>query len=654
MLAFLGTAARGRALAVLPFLLAAISAAPAARAQSTEAQPVPLPPLVVSATLLPTPESELGSSVTVITAEEIEAKQERTLPEVLEDVPGMNVVQTGGPGGTTSVFMRGTNANHVKVLIDGIDVSDPSTPDASFDFSQFLASDIAQVEVLRGPQSGLYGSDAIGGVIDIITKKGSGPPQFHGSLEGGSFDTFNQSAGVSGSEGRFNYVFDFAHFHTGDVEVTPKDLVPPGRPTHGDWNDTKSYSTRLGADVSDNFALDFVMHYVTTELHSTSDDFVGPEALQSDNSNNELFTRGTAHLTLFDGVFEQTLGLGYTDYRRRYYDPNPVDLAAGGDPAFYRGDRLKLDWQGNIKVATGETVTLGAEHELDQLYDSGPLFAQMSNNAGFAQLQSSVDKRYFNAATVRYDDNSRFGGKETFREAPAILIPETDTKLKGSVGTGFKAPSLDELFDNYPQFNFFANPNLRPETSLGYDFGLEQNLLERSLQLGATYFHNDIKNLINTNATFTSYVNIGRATTYGVESFIAYQPLKELSFRADYTYTYAEDDILHEELERRPSNKASLSGTWHVTEAATLSATALYTGGWIDVNRAGTVAGIHAGGYTLVNLTASYDIGHGVTAFARVNNALDRHYENPVGFQQPGIGFYGGLRYVFNILEASK
>ncbi len=645
--------ARPRAFAAY-FLLAAAAGLSPAAADDVPAQPIPLPPLVVSATLLPTPEDELGSSVTVITDADIERLQARTLPEVLEDVPGINVVETGGPGGQTSVFMRGTNSNHVKVLVDGIDVSDPSSPNAAFDFSQFLASDIARVEVLRGPQSGLYGSDAIGGVIDIITKKGSGPLQLHGSLEGGSFDTFNQTAGLSGSEGRFNYVFDFAHFHAGDVQVTPKDLVPPGRDSHGDWNDTKSYSTRLGADVTDNFDLGFVMHYVTSDLHSTSDDFLGPEALPSESTNNELFTRGTAHLVLFDGVFEQTAGVGYTAYRRRYYDPNASDLAAGGDPAFYRGDRLKFNWQGNIKVATGETVTLGAEHQLDQLYDSGPLFAQMSNNAGFVQLQSSFAERYFNAVSARYDDNSRFGAKPTFRDAPALLIPETGTKLKGSVGTGFKAPSLDELFDNYPAYGFFANPDLKPETSLGYDLGFEQSFLKKSLRFGATYFHNDIRNLIDTNATFTSYVNVGRATTYGVESFLAYQPLKELGFRADYTYTYAEDDTLHEELERRPKNKASLTGTWHATEAASLSATALYTGAWIDVNRAGTAAGLRAGGYTVVNLTASYDLGHGVTAFARVDNALDRHYQNPVGFEQPSLGVFAGLRYVFNTAEVSK
>src|ERR1700730_1185495 len=167
--------------------------------------------IVVSATRIETPINEIGSSVTVITDKEIERDQKRTLPDVLRTVPGLNIVQTGGPGGKTSVFMRGSNSNHTKVLIDGIDVNDPSQ-DGVFDFGQILTSDIAQVEVLRGPQSSLYGSDAIGGVVNIVTKKGEGPPQFRAALEGGSFETFNQTASVRGSISRFNYSFNVAHY----------------------------------------------------------------------------------------------------------------------------------------------------------------------------------------------------------------------------------------------------------------------------------------------------------------------------------------------------------------------------------------------------------------------------------------------------------
>src|SRR5215212_6047302 len=222
------------------------AATPALEAESEE--------IVVSATLVETPVNEIGSSVTVITDKEIERDQKRTLPDVLRTVPGLNIVQTGGPGGKTSVFMRGSNSNHTKVLIDGIDANDPSQ-DGVFDFGQVLTSDIAQVEVLRGPQSSLYGSDAIGGVVNIITKTGEGPPQFRAMLEGGSFETFNQSASLSGSVSRFNYAFNVAHFLADDTPVTPLDLLPPGRKRINDSYENITLSTKLGVDLTDIFSV---------------------------------------------------------------------------------------------------------------------------------------------------------------------------------------------------------------------------------------------------------------------------------------------------------------------------------------------------------------------------------------------------------------
>ena len=198
--------------------------------------------IVVSATLIETPINEIGSTVTVVTGKEIERDQKRTLPDVLRTVPGLNIVQTGGPGGKTSVFMRGSNSNHTKVIIDGIDANDPSQ-DGVFDFGQVLTSDIERVEVLRGPQSSLYGSDSIGGVINIVTKSGEGPAQFTGQLEAGSFDTFNQSAGVRGSVSRFRYSFNVAHFLVDDTPVTPLDLLPPGRKRINDSYENLTLST---------------------------------------------------------------------------------------------------------------------------------------------------------------------------------------------------------------------------------------------------------------------------------------------------------------------------------------------------------------------------------------------------------------------------
>ncbi|HLH10346.1 MAG TPA: TonB-dependent receptor [Methylovirgula sp.] len=632
-------------------------------AQAVPAQSEPLPQIVVTPTLVPTPESEVASSITVITSADMQAKQERTVPDALADVPGLNVVQTGGPGGATSVYIRGANANQTKVYIDGVDVSDPSATDGTFDFGQLLTAGIDRIEILRGPQSGLYGSSAIGGVINIITKSGEGPPHVYGSLEGGSFGTFNQTTGISGSVSRFTYSFNFAHWSSTDTDVTPANLIPPGRPLNPDAYDNRTLSLKLGAQISDNFDVGFNTHYIESKLYTTSDDFLGPESLQSINNNQELFTRTFGHLVSFDGRLDQTLDLAYTDYHRSFLDPNP----ASDDFELYDGDRVKVDYQGNLTLLPGEIATIGAQHELDQFDQpaslsggavSAPFSASVTDDAAFAELQSNIGQRFFNSANIRFDHNSQFGNAVTYRVAPAFLIPETGTKLKASLGTGFNAPTLDELYLSIPSFFFFANPNLRPETSIGYDAGFDQNLFGGRASFGATYFHNNIHNLIEivTNAAFVgTYANVDEATTQGVETYVSVKPWDPLTLRADYTYTRAEDDTSDEPLLRRPKDKASLSAIWQATSKAQLSATLIYVGPWFDNNRDFTnLMPLPVPGYVLVNLAGSYDLGQGVTAFARINNALNWHYQDPLGFERPGLGVFGGLRLAFDAPAGGK
>lgn len=621
---------------LVAFVLPALATAAASGADEGGADTV-----VVAATRIPTPESEVASSMTVIDADEIAAKQSRTLPDLLKDVPGLNLVRTGGPGGRSSVFIRGTNSNHTKVLVDGIDVSDPGSADGAFDFSRFLTQDIQTVEILRGPQSGLYGSDAIGGVINIITKSGSGPAKFSATAEGGSFDTFNEGAGISGSTGPFHYAANFEHFHSGATPVTPLNLLAPGEPRNDDYYDNLTGSTKLGFDVTEHFDLGLVAHYNDSHLRLTADDPFAfpsaPEAQQSASNTHELYTRGTAHLLAFGGVFEQTLGVAYSRLDSSEFTP-PAD----GPPGFYAAERLKLDWQGNVKLAAAQTLVLGAEHQRDEI--RSPVSAALSIDSGYAELQSGFGDTFFDTLSVRYDDNDRFGGKVTYRVAPVYLIKATGTRLKASAGTGFKAPTLDELFHDYPAFGFFANPNLRPESSHGYDLGFEQAVAGNAIGFGATYFRNIIRDLITDDASFTSYANIGRARTDGVESFLAYQPVKALTLRLDYTFTEAIDEILSQELLRRPKHKASLNAGWQPTARWSLHATVLTVSGWIDGNRDFSIPRLRAPGYTTADIAASFDVTSTLAVFGRVNNLLDRRYQNPTGFLQPGLGAYAGVK----------
>jgi vitamin B12 transporter len=632
--------------------LAAILAAgfsTVAEAQQSASPPNVLPTIVVSPTSLPTPLAQVANSITIITAEDIEREQRRTVPDILANVPGLHVVQAGGPGSQTSVFMRGTNANHIKVLIDGIDVSDPSNPARSFEFGHLLAADIERIEVLRGPQSGLYGADAVGGVISVITKRGKGPAKVTGMVEGGTFETFNQTAGLSGSKENFDYAFNVAHFRSADTPVTPPNLLPPGRAAIGDFYENVTASTKLGLDISENFRLNYVGRYTESELKFTGDEFLPPtfagvpRAVQSTQDLKQFFTRAEAVWTGFDGRFTNYFGINYTDHLNEH-KTLPTSI-----PAINTGRRTKADWRGVSLLMPGQTLVTGLEHEIESM-GATAVKADNSNSAGYIELQSEFAQRFFVVSNIRRDINERFGEATTYRIAPVLLLPVTGTKLKASYGSGFKAPTLTQLFVSFPDFFFFANPNLRPEESIGYDVGFEQPLFDNRLRFGATYFHNDITNLITSapdpvrGFPAQTNINIGKAQTSGLEAFVAINPVDRLWFRADYTYTDAFDAVTNLRLLRRPRHKATLTAGWNPVDPLTLSASVLHVGEFIDGNRDFSIPRLVAPGFTVVNVAADYKVNEYAKVFARIDNLFDERYEVPTGFLRPGFAVYGGIR----------
>ncbi|MFC0218533.1 TonB-dependent receptor plug domain-containing protein [Pseudochelatococcus lubricantis] len=629
------------------------SVPPALAALAMQADPVHarqadammLDEITVTATAVPTPVAQVGSAVTVITEQEIARDQRRTLADALATVPGLNMVQTGGPGGQASVFLRGTNANHVKVLVDGVPVNDPSTPNGVFDFSHLATADVARIEVLRGPQSGLYGADALGGVISITTKAGKGPPKAALMLEGGSAGTFNQSASLSGGGERFDYFFSAAHLRTEATPVTPPELVPPGQRINDDFYDNWSFATRLGFAVTDNFRLSVVGRYSDALLKNTTDGgWPGaPNAARSEQRNQRFVTRAEGVWSLWDGRITNTFGIGYANEDRE--STEPATAFGPGSVTEYLGERTIYDWRADVVVAPDHKLILGLQHERER-FDDASLTASAGNSAGFIEWQGKIFDRLAFAANIRHDDNDDFGAHTTWRIAPTFTLPVLETRLKASVGTGFKAPTLSQRFmDSRPLYNFYGNPDLRPEESTGYDIGFEQPLAGERVLIGATYFHNDIDNLINTNTDFTSYENVGKATTRGVEAFAAVALTPAVDLRADYTFTLARDDVARQELLRRPRHKASFTARWQATEKLGLSATALYVGAWVDGNRDFSIPRLRTSGYATVNVAVDYKAADSTVLFARVDNLFDRRYENPVGFLRPGLGVYAGLRF---------
>jgi len=639
-------AGRGRLLLSASCLAIAGAAAPAL-AQNAPAT-VALDEIVVSATGTPTPAREIASSVTVITAKEIEEQQRRTLPQALAAVPGLNIVQIGGPGGQTSVFMRGTNSNHVKVLIDGIEANDPSTPNRSFDFGSMVTDDIERIEVLRGPQSGLYGANAIGGVISITTKRGEGPLKMTARVEAGSHGTFNQSVGLSGGDDRFNYAFNVAHTRSDSTDSVPPGLIPRGVRVRPNAYDSYTYSSRIGVALSETLSLNWVGRYTDGKFLSAYDaGFPSrPTAYRSSQNYAQAFTRGEIVWDPLGGRFVNTFGLSYSNQDRSQRTPSTM-TGILGRPIEYLGERTKLDWRGNLEVAKGHNVIMGLQYERERL-DTMSLVASNGNKAGFLEYQGNLQDRYFLAANIRHDVDDSYGGHTTWRVAPAMIVPGSETKLKASYGTGFKAPTLNELFVDYrPGFNFHGNSDLKPEQSRGWDVGLEQPLFDKRLLVGATWFQNDIDNLIVTNARGDSYANVGKARTKGVEAFAALEISPQFSIRGDYTFTLARDEIARQELLRRPRHKASLTATWTPIEKLSLSATLIHVGSWVDGNRDFSVRRLNAKGATLVNLAAEYKATDKVTVFGRIDNLFDKRWENPVGFLVPGLSAFGGVKVAF-------
>ena len=617
---------------------------------ATEALPAETPPtaagdpVVYSATGVATPARETTSSVTVINRQQLEQQQLRSVPGALSTVPGLNVVQTGSPGGTTSIFLRGTNANHTKFIIDGIEVSDPSLNARVFDLGQMLTGSVERIEVLRGPQSGLYGADAIGGVISVITKKGEGPPTWSFTTEGGSFSTFNQRASFGGSTANSNYQFNVDHFHAGSVPVTPLELLPPGQARINDYYDNKTYSTKLGATVNDYLTLNYVAHYTDAKLRATNDKcdpitFVCvPAPLQTEQVVHKFFTRGEAVVDPLNGRFVSYFGVNWVDNWNRVADP----FGFSGPLVISRGDRIRFDYRGDLKLAPNALLMVGASDETES-FRQGALNKSSNLRGQFVELQTDYQKTFFLVANGRIDDDEFFGSHATYRIAPAVIVPWTDTKFRASYGTGFKVPTLAQKFQDFPP-TFFANPNLQPESSTGYDIGFEQPLWDKRALVGATWYNNDLTNLIdfagNTN------INIGHALTEGLEAFAAVNVTDRIKLRGDYTYTRAIDSDTGLELLRRPKHKWSLQALWNPIDPLTLTATLVHVGEWIDVSRDGFTRGLHAPGYTVVNVAANYQVNPNLKTFARIDNLFNEHYQNPTGFLRPGIGVYGGITYM--------
>ncbi len=621
------------------------------RAPALESQD--LDKIVVSANRSETALHEVGSSITVITREEIEQRQKRFVLDLLRTVPSVDVVRSGGPGGLTYVGIRGDKPEHTLVLLDGVRMNDPASTGVSFDFSTLTTDNIERIEILRGPQSTLYGSDAIGGVINIITRRGKGKPAGFVSAEGGSFGTALEKAALSGGVGILNYSLGLSRQDTSGISSAAERF---GNHETDGYHAT-SVATRLGISPVRNFDFDCIVRYLNSKADLDNGGGAGMDDPNYIVRSEEAIVRGQGRLSLFQDFWEQTLGISFSNLDRSYRNDkdalHPFDLERGT----YHGESLAVDWQNTLHLHKTNTLILGLETREEKAHSDyysesfyGPYSSAFPGESDritgyYLQDRISLWDSWFTTLGVRLDDHSRFGTETTYRFTSSYSVKQTGTRIKGSYGTGFKAPSLYQLYAP-----IFGNQALQPEKSTGWDIGVEQSLLRGRVTLGASWFSNDFDDLIEFDSSASLYRNTAKAESYGVELMATVTPTDDLTLQAGYTWTKTKDKATGLELLRRPEDKFSFDANYRFNKKGNVNLEVAYVGkrhdNYFDPLTYATTR-VKLGGYMLVNLAASYDVTRWLQLFVRIDNLFDREYEEAYGYGTPGISSYGGVKVSF-------
>jgi vitamin B12 transporter len=607
---------------------------------------IPRYDVVVSATLEETTTDKVGSSVTVITAEQIEKMQARTVLEALQFAPGVEIAQNGGLGQTASVFIRGAKSEHTLLMIDGVEMNDIISPGRSYDFAHLTTDNIERIEIIRGPQSVLYGSDAMGGVINIITKKGAGEFSGRAMVEAGSYATYRTVGSVNGSSDMVNFAASGSYLKNDGFSAANEEL-DGNQETDGYEN--ASFSGHLGMKPTEKTGFDLYMRYTDSQADIDN----GGGAFNDDPNNftdyQQLSLRGQGKALVLDNKLELVAGLSYSKTDRA--QTNDVDVYSPfvSVTAEYRGDLISFDARATyfanenfLLMAGFESQEETGSSEYTSVSEYGPytsIFDEQSVSTNSVFGQAVISYEGLNAtAGVRYDDHEMFGDKTTVRATAAYAIKGTGTILRGSVGTGFKAPSLYQLYSS------FGSLTLEPEESTGWDLGIEQALVEGSLSIGATWFFTEFENMIDFDNYTYMYMNFAEAESQGLELFATANLLDNVTFFGSYTYTDAKDNTTDEKLLRRAEHRANGSLNVALCDKANLTLSGIYVGPRDDSVYVGFMPStVELDSFFLLNLAGSYDVMEQFRLFGRLHNLFDEEYEWVSGYATAGVsGYFGG------------
>jgi len=611
--------------------------------------------IVVTATRLETPAKEIASSVTVITRERLEQSKKATVIEALQEVLGVSIIQNGPPGAAASVFLRGANSEHTLILMDGVELNDPISPSRSFDLAHLTLDNIERIEILRGPQSTLYGSDALGGVVNIISKKGQGKPKFSLSSVAGSYGTIITSAGINGSTERMHYSLGTSYFRSDGFSSASANYE--GNEEKDGYRNLSLWG-RLGFRLFDNLDVDLILRTLNTQI-----DIDNGGGAQGDDPNNvqdynALFIKTQIRNLMLNNRWELKLGLSLVDYDRQYENPTDEAHLLDSENGFFKSKLFQIDWQNNLFLHETNTFTLGIDYQQEQgesEYNSDGIWGPFSSifpsrrahvTGFYLQDQIRLANRFFATLGLRLDDHSQFGSAVTYRLAPAFFIEATQTKFRATYGTAFKSPSLYQLYAPGTFLGPIGNAELNPEKSIGWDIGVEQQLLGGKVLLGVTYFYNDYKDLINFDF-LQGYMNIGKAESKGTEILIQAHPFDDVSFNATYTRTEAKDKDTDVDLLRRPKHKFSAILNYNFQKRANINLTFIRIGEQDDMDfSTWPSTRLTLTGYSLLNAAASFNLTSSFQIFCRLDNIFNKEYEMIKGYGTPGFSVYGGVNFI--------
>jgi len=603
--------------------------------------------IVVTSNREPIALSRVGQSISVLDSAQIAQRQLNTVSDFLREVPGVTVARNGGLGGVTSVYIRGAESDQTAALIDGVKLTDPASPGGGFNFGNLLLGNIERIEVLRGPSSILWGSQAIGGVANMITAAPTEDLRVNARAEGGYRGTAQVAANVSGKLGPLSASVGGGYFRTDGISAFSEARGGAERDGYENYGANAKFNLALSEAVSVDVRGYFSQNEVDIDGFTPSFSF--GDTLEFTNIRDLVGYTGL-NVALFEGRFRNRLGFAITDTRRRNITPGPVPF----ETFVSEGRNERLEYQGIFDIADSWQANFGAERETSRFSSSsfgGPVtLGRAQIDSVYGQLVASPVTDLTLTIGVRQDEHDRFGGATTFGASGVYTLAATGTTLRASYSEGFKAPSLFQLQSN------FGNQALSPERSRGYDVGVSQSLVGGTLEANATWFSRDSDDLIIfiscpvqagicSGRPFGTYDNVAKARAQGVELGLVLRPSPAMTVRANYSWIDATNRTagtpnFGRELPRRPRHSVNMSADYRWAFGLETGVTITHVGASFE--NASNLTRLE--GYVLTDVRAAFDITDRVQVYARVENVFDERYETALNFGNFGRSAYAGVR----------